>query len=281
MSFRLVRDEDPLPHLPVEFGRNKEGVGPWVPDMKHTYLAKYIEGTRRAREKFKQRVYVDLFCGPGRIQVKGEMGTRPGGAQVAWAHSLRDKIGFTSCFVGDLDEERANACAQRLQAMGASATALPGPAESTVDQVVKMIPRKALCLAYLDPYNLQYLSFGVIEKLAKLNFVDFAVHFSTMDLKRNVLMEFNPDRARFDSAAPGWREHIDPLAFVRGDADEAFFDYCCSLVRGLAFSISHRMPLVRDEGNRPLYHLVFFSRHELPNRIWGDVAQGPNREFDF
>jgi len=41
------------------------------------------------------------------------------------------------------------------------------------------------------------------------------------------------------------------------------------------------MPLVRDEGNRPLYHLVFFSRHELPNRIWGDVAQGPNREFDF
>lgn len=34
-------------------------------------------------------------------------------------------------------------------------------------------------------------------------------------------------------------------------------------------------------GNRPLYHLVFFSRHELPNRIWSDVAQGPNREFDF
>ena len=28
---------------------------------------------------------------------------------------------------------------------------------------------------------------------------------------------------------------------------------------------------------RQLYHLVFFSRHELPNRIWGDVAQGPNQ----
>ncbi len=33
--------------------------------------------------------------------------------------------------------------------------------------------------------------------------------------------------------------------------------------------------------NRPLYHLVFFSRHELPNRIWSDVAQGANREFNF
>lgn len=281
MSFRLVKDADPMPHLPVEHGRNSEGVGSWVPDMKHTFLAKYVEGTRRAREKFKQRVYVDLFCGPGRIQVKGEAATRPGGAQVAWAHSLLDDVAFTSCFVGDLDAERASACAERLTAMGAQATAFPGAAESTVDQVLGRIPRSALCLAYLDPYNLQYLSFSVIKKLARLNFVDFAVHFSTMDLRRNVLMEYNPERARFDAAAPGWRDHIDPLAFVRGDADEAFFDYWCGLVRGLGFSISHRMPLVRDEGNRPLYHLVFFSRHELPNRIWGDVAQGPNREFDF
>lgn len=82
MSFRLVKDADPMPHLPVEHGRNGDGVGSWVPDMKHTFLAKYVEGTRRAREKFKQRVYVDLFCGPGRIQVKGEPATRPGGAQV-------------------------------------------------------------------------------------------------------------------------------------------------------------------------------------------------------
>lgn len=281
MSFRLVHDADPMPHLPIELGRAGEGVGRWVPEMKHTFLAKYVEGTRRAREKFKQRVYVDLFCGPGRIQVKGETMTRPGGAQVAWQHSLRDDIAFTSCLVGDLDAGRAVACAERLRGMGAPAAAFPGAAESTVDQVLGQIPKSALCLAYLDPYNLQYLSFNVIEKLARLPYVDFAVHFSTMDLRRNILMEYNADRARFDDAAPGWRQHVDPLAFVRGDADEEFFDYWCGLVKKLGFSISHRMPLVRDDGNRPLYHLVFFSRHELPNRIWGDVAQGPNREFDF
>ncbi|MEO9231565.1 MAG: three-Cys-motif partner protein TcmP [Devosia sp.] len=281
MSFLLAHDPDPLPMLPVELGRAGEGVGRWVPEMKHTFLAKYVEGTRRAREKFKQRVYVDLFCGPGRVQVKGEAMTRPGGAQVAWHHSRRDGAAFTSCLVGDLDAARASACAERLLAGGAPARAFPGAAEATVDQVLKAIPSNALCLAYLDPYNLQYLSFSVIEKLARLTYIDFAVHFSTMDLRRNVLMEFNPERARFDAAAPGWRQHVDPVAFVRGDADEAFFDYWCSLVKGLGFSISQRMPLVRDEGNRPLYHLVFFSRHELPNRIWGDVAQGINREFDF
>lgn len=64
MSFHLVNDVDLLPLFPVELERAGEGVGCWVPEMKHTFLAKYVKGTRRAREKFKQRVYVDLFCSP-------------------------------------------------------------------------------------------------------------------------------------------------------------------------------------------------------------------------
>lgn len=281
MTFSLANDTDSFPELPIERGRNGEGVGIWVPEMKHTYLAKYIEGTRQARKKFPQRVFVDLFCGPGRIQVKGESITRHGGALIAWNHSKLDAASFTSCFIGDLDQSRVAACDARLKAAGATVKVFNGPADSTVFSIVDAIPKGALCLAYLDPYNLQYLTFNIIEHLATLKHVDIAVHFSTMDLRRNILLEYNADRARFDLTAPGWREHIDPQAFIRGDADEAFFDYWCGLVTGLGFTISKRMPLVRDDGNRPLYHLVFFSRHPLPNRIWGDVAQGPNREFDF
>jgi three-Cys-motif partner protein len=281
MTFLLARDSDPFPELPIEHGKTGEGVGDWVPLQKHTYLAKYIEGTRQARKKFRERIFIDLFCGPGRIQVKAEGRTRHGGAIIGWQHSRLSDAAFTACLVGDLDAERALACQARLKAFGAPVKSFVGPAEETVDQVLKAIPTGALCLAYLDPYNLQHLDFSIIKKLAKLEYVDFAVHFSTMDLRRNVLMEFNPERARFDLTAPGWRDRIDPMAFVRGDADEAFFDYWCSLVKDLGFNISQRIPLVRDNGNRPLYHLVFFSRHPLPNRIWGDVAQGKNREFNF
>lgn len=281
MTFSLAHDPDPFPDLPIERGRNGEGVGAWVPELKHTFLAKYIEGTRRARKKFPQRVYVDLFCGPGRIQVKGEAITRHGGALIAWHHSKLDAASFSSCFIGDLDQGRANACGARLRSAGALVKVFNGPADETVFSIVDAIPKTALCLAYVDPYNLQYLTFNIIKHLATLKHVDIAVHFSTMDLRRNILMEYNADRARFDLTAPGWRDHIDPQAFIRGDADEAFFDYWCALVTKLGFTISKRMPLVRDDGNRPLYHLVFFSCHPLPNRIWGDVAQGPNRELDF
>lgn len=281
MTFSLAHDLDSFPDLPVERGRNGEGVGSWVPEVKHTFLAKYIEGTRQARKKFPQRVFVDPFCGPGRIQVKGEAMTRHGGALIAWHHSKRDSASFSECYIGDLDPKRASACAARLSAANAPVRVFNGSADDTANEIVSAIPQGALCLAYLDPYNLQFLSFSIIETLATLKHVDFAVHFSTMDLRRNIKMEYDAERARFDMTAPGWREHIDAESFIRGDADEAFFDYWCNLVTNLGFTISKRIPLVRGDGNRPLYHLVFFSRHPLPNRIWGDVAQGPNRELDF
>jgi len=280
--FKLAHHPDPHPELAVERGRAGEGVGIWVPNEKHTYLAKYVEATYAARKQYGRRVLVDLFCGPGRIQVKGETITRHGGALISWLHSrVHESADFTDIFIGDLDAERAHACAKRLEAFGAPVTAFPGAAEVVVEEVMQVIPKRSLTLVYLDPYNLQYLSFEIIRRLAEIPRVDFAIHFSTMDLRRNVLMEFNPERARFDQAAPGWRDHIDPVTFVRGDADAAFFDYWCSLVEGLGFKISNRMPLVRDDANRPLYHLVFFSRHELPNRIWSEVAQGANRELNF
>lgn len=100
-----------------------------------------------------------------------------------------------------------------------------------------------------------------------------------MDLTRNVEAEFDPERARFDAAAPGWRQAIDPAKLAKRALREALFDYWCGLVEGLGFKFSQRMPLIRDESNRPLYRLVFFSRSEFPNRCWDDIAQGPIRDL--
>lgn len=82
----------------------------------------------------------------------------------------------------------------------------------------------ALTFAYLDPYNLEHLSFGIIRELAKLKSVDFAVRFSTMDLSRNVEMEFDPARARFDDTAPGWRENVSFQTSAKAGVSLAFFN---------------------------------------------------------
>lgn len=200
--FQLPIEPDPCPKLVVELGPKKEGVGKWVTTDKHTRLAKYIVASSRARKKFpNHRLYIDPFCGPGRIRVKGESDTRDGGAVVAWKQSLASGAPFSQMFIGDADEERLRACEQRLLALNAPVKAFVGPAVNTVKLMMEQMPNgSSLSLAYIDPYNLEYLAFSIIEDLSKLKKIDFAVNFCTMDLIRNIDMELNPNRARRDGS---------------------------------------------------------------------------------
>lgn len=47
-------------------------------------------------------------------------------------------------------------------------------------------------MALLDPYNLEFLSFSILQELSKLRKVDLLINFSTMDLERNGDLEFDP-----------------------------------------------------------------------------------------
>lgn len=280
-TFVLPVEADPCPELLVDEGPDGGGVGSWVPAQKYTLLAKMLGGTRYARKAHPRRIFIDPFCGPGRVRVRSESFTRDGGAVVAWRHSQQFGCGFTKVLVGDLDGNRAGACEKRLLALGAPVQAFTGPAVETIKKMVATVPKDSgtLTLAYIDPYNLKFLSFEIMKALAALDRVDLLVHFSTMDLTRNVDLELDRDRARFDPTAPGWREQAG--ARSKGNLSSGFFDYWHGLVSALGFKASEQQPLVTNDQNRGIYRLVFFSRHPLANKVWGDVAKGPNRELPF
>lgn len=262
-------------HL-VELGPEGRGVGPWVPQDKHRLLAEYLFSTRKAWGKpvWKHRVFMDPFCAAGRVRVTGESFTRDGGALVAWRESVAAGVPFTHVFVGDKDGERVQACTARLRALGAPVQGFVGVASETVPQMVAATPpRQALCLAFLDPYSLTLLSYDLFQALAKLR-VDIAAHFSTMDLLRNADLEFDPSRTGFEATAPGWRTDPAVLSSNATGRRVAFLEYWLRLVGQLGFTHSRAMPLIRDEASRPLYRLAFFAHHELPLRVWKDVAEG-------
>ena len=270
---------DPFPDLPIERGPKNKGVGPWVPQDKHRLLCDYLHTSRHAWKKWPQRIFIDPFCGPGRVQVEGESFTRDGGAVMAW-RALAEVAPFTQMLVGDLDPVRTNACGRRLAAHGAPVRTFAGPADDTIKEMIPHVPRNALCMAYVDPYNLELLSFSIVEALAALK-VDLAINFCTMDLQRNAEFEFDPARARFDAAAPGWRDDPEVLGSNKQNVKLAFFRYWCRLVQGLGFEHAREMPLVHNNNGHPIYRIVFFARHDLPNRIWSDVARGPNQSLDL
>jgi three-Cys-motif partner protein len=273
----LPLEPDPLPNLHIERGPKDKGVGAWVPQDKHRLLCDYLHASRYAWKKWPQHVFIDPFCGPGRLQVEGESFTRDGGAVMAW-RALAAEAPFSQMLVGDLDPQRSNACEQRLAARGAPVTSFAGPAVETVHHMVQQVPGNALCMAYIDPYNLELLSFSIIRALASLK-VDLAINFCTMDLQRNAEFEFDPGRARFDDTAPGWRTDPAVLGASKQNVKLEFFRYWCRLVQGLGFQHSREMPLVHNDRGHPIYRMVFFARHDLPTRIWADVAKGANRSL--
>ncbi|PWT83044.1 MAG: hypothetical protein C5B58_07175 [Acidobacteria bacterium] len=271
---------DPCPTLPVERGPKGKGVGAWVPNEKHRLLFEYLEASRYGRRKWPSRVFIDPFAGPGRIQVVGESFTRPGGAVVAYLASTRDAP-FTKLLVGDLDADRSDACEKRLLAVGAPATGYQGSATDTVKPMVGDVPGGSLSMAYIDPYSLEQLSFSILQELAELPKVDLAINFSTMDLQRNVELEFDTRRARFDEAAPGWRQHPSIRSASRSNVKLQFFRYWFELVLGLGFKHSRAMPIIHNTRGHGIYRMCFFSRHAFPQRIWRDVALGPTRSLDL
>ncbi len=281
-SFKLPITQDPCPELVVERGEDNKGVGKWVPEDKHTLLAKMIDGTKGARKRWPNLILIDPFCGPGRIQVKGEDFTRDGGAVAAWRQSCLSKVPFTKILIGDINADRARACEARLNALGAPVEVFVGPAVDTVKRMKERVPmHSSLSLAYLDPYNLQYLAFSIIEELSKVKKIDFAVHFSTMDMIRNVDMELDPTRARFDETAPGWREKFRVIEHSKQQLMKEFFAYWMGLVENCDFKFSQKMPFILNNSGQSIYRMVFFSRSEFPNGIWDDIAKSPNRELDF
>jgi three-Cys-motif partner protein len=279
--FQLPLHPDLHPHLAVERGPKGEGVGWWVPQVKHMHLCQYIDGTRKAQVKFPKRVLIDPFSGPGRVAVRGESITREGGATAAWYQSVASECPFTDVFVGDIEAPRVDACETRLRAAGAPVEPFRGAAAQTTPLMVRAVPKGALCLAYIDPYNLEHLSFSILQALATLPYIDLAVHFSLMDLSRNVDMELDPARDRFADALPGWRDRAPHEEASKASLASWFFEEWCKQVCKLGFTASRAMPLVDDGHGRVLYRLVFFSRHPLPERIWADIARSPNLTLGF
>lgn len=269
---------DPLPNLPIERGPLEKGVGRWVPEQKHKLLWDYLFATQYAWKKWPQRVLIDPFCGPGRVQVEGESGTRDGGAVLAWRRLADLDVPFTTCLVGDLKEARAQACAKRLEAIGAkNVLSFGGPAVQTVPQMIKAVPTGALCFAFVDPYNLALLSFEMLRQLASLK-IDLAIHFSTLDLLRNIDMELDPERARFDEVLPGWRDSSVFQGGKRG-LPETFFATWLAAVKNFGFTLAEEMPLVTNKNGHGLYRMIFFARHRLPIRLWNDVARNPTGQL--
>ncbi len=257
----LVNGDDGLP---------VEDVGPWA-KSKHDYLCRYIDMSRATRKKFigpknAGAVYIDPFCGTGRVLIRGGEHAE-GSCVAAWNASVRGGAPFSKILIADLDEERLGYAEKRLKQLNAPVVAFHGAANDTILPMLQKASSYGLHFAFIDPYSLGALDFSIFQLLSKFQRMDIMVHLSKMDLQRNLGQNISQEQDAFERFAPGWRNTVSLDQAQKGIRTE-IVDHWCKLLLALGTEASPNMRLLKGDKDQHLYWLTLIARHDLAHKFW-------------
>lgn len=264
----LIEGDDRLP---------ANEVNAWA-KQKHDYLCRYVGICRETRKKYLGpgkggAAYFDLFCATGRARIKGTGEWIEGSAVTAWNTSVAGGAPYSAVYVSDIDKNSLDACVSRLKALEAPVVPIHACAVDAVQQMVQSVNHHGLHFALIDPYNLGALDFRIIQGLAKLKRIDMMIHFSIMDLQRNLVANIKAEESAFDTLAPGWRNAVD-TAGSQSTIRQRVIEYWRDRIADLGTWPSTEQRLIAGGKNQPLYYLLMAAKHKLAHKFW-ETAVNP------
>jgi three-Cys-motif partner protein len=272
------------PQPPVSFlqddGLPTPEVGPWVEEkyeLVNRYNRQFSTGMKR---KWDCRVYIDLYAGAGRSKIRGT--GRILEASPLLALGVPDK--FDKYIFCEKDRSLIQALRQRVlnQYQEIDVAYVEGDCNEKVSEIISKIPahsskRKVLSFCFIDPFDIS-IEFETIRALSQ-RFMDFLIVLAVgMDATRNEQFYTRPNNKRVDSflGVIDWRTRWQE-ASVKGITFRLFL--CQEYANQMETLEYKKVPLTKmkevrsDEKNLPLYHLAFFSKHDLGYEFWDQVLK--------
>jgi three-Cys-motif partner protein len=225
-------------------------------------------------------VYVDLFGGPGVCTLRS--GKRVPGSPLIAAYARKP---FSKIIVCERKRDFAEACRRRLAASGthSECRVFAGDCNSLIDQVVPLIPDRALTLGFIDPTGL-HAKFDTIRRLSSGRRLDLLLLFADrQDIVRNVeLYDLQGPGSNLDQVLgphSDWRDHWRQLrARTPSNICELFARiYKRQLECHLAYKVF-------AEESMPVYRLIFASKHRQGLDFWKKATRryaGGQRRFPW
>ncbi|MBL8292659.1 MAG: three-Cys-motif partner protein TcmP [Bryobacterales bacterium] len=255
-------------------------MGGWA-EGKYRLLALYDElFSTGMKNKWDQRVYIDLYSGAGYGRCQGTKTVLKGSPILA----LTVPNPFDKYIFCEESPELMAALKARVGriAPAASVTFVPGSCDSAIDEICAAIPKgsssnKVLSLCLVDPFD-----FGIkFETLRRLSvvFIDFVVLLAIgMDANRNYAHYVDGQSTKIDEALGNthWRERWKAAGAKRKDFRRFLAQEFSMSMASLNYLQKplDRMKLVRSvDKNLPLYYLGLFSRSEMAFKFWDDVLK--------
>lgn len=240
------------------------------------------------KNKWDQRVYIDLYAGSGYGRIQGTEIRLKGSPILALEIPDRfDKYIF--CEENEALIEALRVRAERI-APCANITYIKGSCDAEVENICNAIPRgskgrSVLSFCLVDPFDFG-LKFETIRRLSG-SFIDFLVLLAVgMDANRNYDHYVDGNHPKIDDALGNkeWRDRWKK----NPEGRKRFMQF---LAREFAMSMRtlnyldvelHQMRRVcSDEKNLPLYYLALFSRHKTAYQFWDEVLKYSTDQSSF
>jgi three-Cys-motif partner protein len=269
------------PIIPVDNDGLKlpEPVGTWS-EKKYSLVGGYCEIFNSGiKNKFTNRVYIDLFAGSGYAPIKGKNKILKSSTLV----SLAIPTPFTKYIFCEWDEEKIDALEKRVRREYPDRDVLfiKGDSNQTVDIIVKEIKKLGLStisFCFVDPFSLN-LHFETIEKLSQVGKMDFLILLALMMNANRNLHNFIDEESKVIDLfikKTNWRE-----PFKKGEVrKEEFIKFIADTydknMLELGYNVKNEglKPKVdADEYNLSLYYLAFYSKNLLGNKFFSEIQK--------
>jgi three-Cys-motif partner protein len=245
--------------------------------------------SRGMKHKWGNRVYIDLFSGPGLVRVRRR-------GKFLWSSpllALQAKDPFDQYIFGESDGDALRTLRMRVEKYfpNAKVSYVEGDCNTNVDEICRKIPNASrtntvLSFCFVDPYDLS-VKFSTIKRLSE-RFVDFLILLALgMDARRNLVHYLDPANHKIDEflGLRDWREKwLQASSTGQAQLPRFLAETYAKQMETLQYLPVpfHQMKQVRsDVKNLPLYHLALFSRHTLAYSLWEDVLRYSNSQSSF
>jgi len=261
-----------LPSL-ADDGLTTPLVGEWA-EEKYQLVSCYAQVFARSmKNKWEQRIYIDLFSGAGRARVRDSGRIVP--ASPLLALGISDP--FDRYIFSDLDEANIDALKSRvsLDYPARDVRYVQGDSNANVGQVLSLIPpyssgNRVLTFCFVDPFNIKNLKFDFLCLIP-----------SGMDAQRNTHQDNSLYADFLDN--PTWRDAWRIEELNRRGFASFFVDQFGSAMERLGF-LWEGVPstrIIKNEKNSAIYHLSFFSRAPLAGRFWDECKKYTRTQTKF
>jgi len=258
-------------------------------ETKYRLLALYDElFSTGMKNKWDQRVYIDLYSGAGVSHILGTSRFLKGSPIIA----LNVASPFDKYIFCEENEQLLEALKLRAHRIAPQANVqyISGSCDSEIEEICAAIPKGSpsntvLSLCLVDPFDFG-IKFVTLRRLSR-TYIDFVVLLAVgMDANRNYDHYVEGHSTKIDEALGNkeWRDRWKAVGVRRRDFRQFLaLEFSMSMESlGYLKQPLNRMKLVRsDEKNLPLYYLALFSRHQTAYQFWDDVLKYGTDQTSF